>query len=260
MKYLFLGLFLLCHSLSFASDSLIEALTRGKFSGDFDARYSEGSDEEGKNNTGHSKLYIEYTLPPIMGIDISIATQSDSQTEDRKQSVNKIVYTEAVYERKMESFDYRLSANYYSTVIVPNEDIQTVTSRAVGLKAHIAMEDIQAYVAFSQVSDSPYDIPSHASLEGRDKLLPTASLLLSNNDAPNTRAAALDVKYHVYKQFAVGSHYAIASDETTLNSYNGVYTSFSLDELNGLNITLAYDKAVLGKEEEQWSIQIKNKF
>ena len=260
MKYLVISFFFLFHSLCFASDSLIEALTHGKFSGDFDAHYSEGSDEEGKSNAGYSKLYIEYTLPPIMGIDISIATQSNSQTEDNKQSVNKIVYSEAAYERKTAYFDYRLSANYYSTVFVPNEDTQTVTSRAVGLKAQIAMEDIQAYIAFSQVSDSPYEIPSHPSLEGRDKLLPTASLLLSNNDTPNTRAAALGVKYRVYKQFAIGSHYAIASDETMLNSYNGVYTSFALDYLNGLDVTLSYDKAILGKEEEQWSLQVKNKF
>ena len=260
MKYLVISFFFLFYSLCFASDSLIKALTHGKFSGDFDAHYNEGSDEEGKSNTGYSKLYIEYTLPPIMGIDISIATQSNSQTEDNKQSVNKIIYSEAAYERKTAGFNYRLSANYYSTIFAPNEDTHTVTSRAIGLKAQISVEDIQAYLAFSQVSDSPYDIPSHASLEGRDKLLPTASLLLSNNDAPNTRAAALDVKYRIYKQFAIGSHYAIASDDATLNSYNGVYTSFALDYLNGLNVTLAYDKAVLGNEEEQWSVQIKNKF
>lgn len=260
MKYLLVFFFLFFYSFCFASDLLIEALTRGKFSGDFTAHYNEGSNEDGKSNAGYSKLYIEYSLPPIMGIDITIATQSNSQTENNKESLNKIIYSEAAYERKTVYFDYRLSANYYSTVFVPNEDTQTVTSRAVGLKAEIAVEDIQAYIAFSQVSDGPYEIPSHPSLEGRDKLLPTASLLLSNNDAPNTRAAALDVKYRVYKQFAIGSHYAIASDETILNSYNGVYTSFALDNLNGLNITLAYDKAVLGKDEEQWSVQIKNRF
>lgn len=261
MKYLIVALFALFTSLVYASDSLIEALTHGKFSGDFDAHYGEGSDEEGKTNTGYSKLYLEYTLPPIMGIDISFATQSNSQLDNNKQSANKIIYSEAVYERRTENFDYRLSANYYSTVINPNEDIQTVTSRAVGLKAQITLDEIQAYIALSKVSDSPYEITSHPSLEGRDKLLPTASLLLSNNDAPNSKAAALDIRYFFNKNMALGSRYSVMEDDKTINSYNGIYSSIMLNDIiRGLQMTVAYDKKHEGDEEKQWSVQFKSHF
>lgn len=261
MKYLVISFFFLFHSLCFASDSLTEALTHGKFSGDFDAHYSEGSDEEGKSNAGYSKLYIEYTLPPIMGIDISLATQSNSQTEDNKQSANKIIYAEAVYESRTENFDYRLSANYYSTVFNPTEDIHTVTSRAVGLKAQVNLDELQAYVALSKVSDSPYEMSSHPSLEGRENLLPTASLLLSNSDTPNSKAAALDIRYFFNKNMALGSRYSVMEDDKTINSYNGIYSSIMLsDIIRGLQMTLAYDQKQEGDEEKQWSVQFKSHF
>jgi len=261
LKYLVISLFFFFYSFSFASDSLIEALTHGKFSGDFDAHYNEGSDEVGKSTTGYSRLYIEYILPPIMGIDISLATQSNSQMEDNKQSANKIIYAEAVYESRTENFDYRLSANYYSTVFNPTEDIHTVTSRAVGLKAQVNLDELQAYVALSKVSDSPYEMSSHPSLEGREKLLPTASLLLSNSDTPNSKAAALDIRYFFNKNMALGSRYSVMEDDKTINSYNGIYSSIMLsDIIRGLQMTLAYDQKQEGDEEKQWSVQFKSHF
>lgn len=244
-----------------ASDALIQALSQGKLSGEIDARYTIGSDEEGKSIRAYEKIFLEYALPPIKGVDISLATQSFTQNDDNHERVTKIFFGEARYRRKTDAFTYGLSANYYSTLYTPDDETQTVTSRAIGFKADIALERIQAYAAISQVSDSDYAYSTHPSLTGRDKLLPTASLLLTNNDAPNTRAAAFNVKYNFHKDFALGSHYAVATDENNLHSYNGVYTSFMLNDIiKGLNITVSFDQEGQGVEEKQWSLHFQNTF
>jgi len=261
MRYRTLLLFLFLVFPLLASDRLIEALSQGKFSGEIDARYASGSDEEGQNTTAHQTIFLEYALPPIKGVDIALATQSVTQNAENQERVNKIFFGEARYESKTDSFDYRLSANYYSTLFTPNEETQTVTAQALGFKAAIDLERVQAYAAVSKVSDSDYTPSMQPSLKGRDKLLPTASLLLSNNDAPNTRAAALDVKYAFHKELAFGSRYSLAEDEKSMHSYNGIYTSFMLNEVvKGLNLTLSFDQALQGEEEKQWSLQFQNRF
>jgi hypothetical protein len=261
MKYV-LTLFLLASSSPlWASDSLMDALMQGKFSGEIDAAYSSGSDEEGNQFSGKQKIYLEYTLPPIKGIDFTFATQTLSQSENNIHNVNKIRFGEARYHSRADSFAYRLSANYYSTLLSPNEDTQTITSQAFGLKAEIDLENFEAYIALSRVADSDFELSSAPSLQGRDKLLPTASLLLSNNDAPNTRAAALNVKYALHKNVALGSRYTVADDLKSLNTFNGIYTSFGLSEVaKGLNVTVAFDQEQKGGDERQWSVQFKNNF
>lgn len=244
-----------------ASESLMTALTQGKFSGEIDANYASGSTEEGNYDTRHSTIYLEYTLPEIKGIDFKVATESQHEGENHTQKINKIVYGEAIYANRTDTFDYTLSANYYSTLYTPDADTQTVTSRAVGLKAQIDVEHIQAYAAISQVSDSAFATSSHPSLQGTDTLLPTASLLLSKNDTPNTRAAALDVRYLFNKTISLGSRYSVAEDEKSMTTYNGIYSSIMLhDVLKGLQMTLAYDQVEEGPFEKQWSVQFKSKF
>ena len=244
-----------------AVDSLVNALTQGKFSGEFNAKYSKGSDEEGSNNGAYQNIFIEYELPKIHGIDIMLGAQSVEQREKENKSVNQVLYSEAIYAKKAASFDYRLSANYYSTIYSPNEETQLVTSRAVGFKAEIEMDAFEAYVAISRVSDATHDFYIHPSFNGKENLLPTSSLLLSNNDMPNTSAAALDLKYRFDKQFSLGSRYAVAEDAFTQSSYSGIYSSFLADEvLKGLNVTIAYDRALEGDDARQWSIQFKSNF
>lgn len=253
----------LCHTPLYllANESLIHALTQGKFSGEFNAKYSKGSDEEGSNNGAYQNFFIEYDLPKIHGVDISLGAQSVEQSERESKSVNQVFYSEAIYANKVASFDYRLSANYYSTIYAPDEETQTVTSRALGVKAEIAMDAFEAYIAISKVSDATHDFYIHPSFNGKENLLPTGSLLLSNNDTPNTSAAALDVKYRFDKQFALGSRYTVAENALTQHTYSGIYSSFLADEIiKGLNVTLAYDRALEDEDIRQWRIQFKSNF
>ena len=240
----------------YAAESLVNALTNGKFSGNIDARYKEGS-----NDNGHQKFLLEYDLPKVNDVDVKLGVQSLKDENQEDTSTNQTFYTEATYAQKDALFDYQLSANYFGTLFSPNEETHTVTSQAIGLKAEASTDDVEGYLAVSKVSDNAHDLYVKPSINGKEKFLPTSSLLISNNDTPNTTAAAADIKYHLNKGVLVGSRYTIAKDDAQINSYSGVYSSFALKNvLEGLKVTVAYDKAIEGDDAKQWSLKFKNNF
>ncbi len=255
-KHAFLCIFLCIPLYIYSADSLVENLSHGKFSGKLDAQYKDGS-----TSNSHQNLFLEYDAPKISDVDIKLGLQSSNNDHKENTSSNQTFYSKASYDQKAPWFDYQLSANYFGTLYSPNEDTHTVTSQALGLKAAVSKDDFAGYIALSKVSDNAHNLYVPPPNSGKEKFLPTSSLLISNNDTPNTTAAAVDMKYNVNKGVALGSRYTVAENDTQLHSYSGVYSSFVLkNALEGLKVTLSYDKAVEGDDAKQWSLQFKNNF
>jgi len=261
MKKLTLSLIVLSQTL-FAVDSLIDALLDGNLTHKINANYSEGGETEAPfSSTKSQKILFHYQTAPIEGLKLEVATQSFA-TEVRQSSTdNTIYYTEALYHGKAATaLGYKLSANYYADTYRQNmSPIGLSTTNAVGLKAQVNYENFGSYVAYSKVGDGSHS--ASGDLEGKDHLLPTSSVLSSNNYTPNTSAYAVDVNYSPRKDVKLGSRYVIANEEQTNLSYTGIYSNFQLNEITkGLNLEFSYDKTGIAKQNDQFGINLKSKF
>lgn len=260
MKKLTLSFIFLSNTL-IAADSLIDALLDGNLTHKINANYNEGTEEESPfSSTKTQKILFHYKTAPMEGIRLEVATQSFA-TETRQSSTdNTLYYTEALYDGKADMLGYKLSANYYADTYRQSlAQSELSTTNALGLKAQIHYENFGSYIAYSKVEGGSHG--AYSDLEGKDQLLPTSSVLSSNNYAPNTQAYALDFNYAPRRDMLLGSRYVIANDMQNTFSYSGVYSTFKIDEIaKGLNFGISYDKTGMDKQNDQFSINLKSKF
>ncbi|KFL34966.1 MULTISPECIES: hypothetical protein [unclassified Sulfurospirillum] len=260
MKKLTLLLIFVTQTL-FAADSLMDALLDGNLTHKVNANYNEASDDESPfSSTKTQKILFHYKTAPVEGIRLEVATQSFA-TETRQSSTdNTIYYTEAIYDGRAEEIGYKLRANYYAdTYRQSMEQSGIATTNAFGVKAQINYENFGSYVAYSKVLEGTHS--ASGDLDGKDHLLPTSSVLSSNNYTPNTEAYAVDLNYSPRKDITLGSRYVVATEMQTNLSYTGVYSNFQLNEISkGLNLGVSYDKTGMDKQNDQFSINFKSNF
>jgi len=245
----------------FAFEALVDALLDGNLTHKITANYYENDEEEIPFSSSRSqKVFFHYQTAPRDGIKLEMATQSFAQKTYDNSNDNTIYYTEARYQNTTDFFHYKLSANYYADTYRQSLAEKSVeTTNAFGMKAQVNLDALSSYVAYSQVMNGMRSASSD--LEGKDHLLPTSSVLSSNNYMPNTEAYAFDVNYALRSNVVLGSRYVLTTHEQTMLSYTGVYTDFKLNELSkGLNLGILYDKTGIDKQNNQMSIQIKKSF
>lgn len=244
----------------FSADSLIDALLDGNLTHKINATYDDGTNADAPYSSSKTqKVLFQYQTAPIDGVKVEVATQSFAKEAYQNSTDNTIYYTEAHYQTGVDAVKYNFSANYYADTYRNIYEKTFGSTNAVGLKAQMKLENFSSYVAYSKVMNGA--ISASSSLEGKDHLLPTSSVLSSNNYTPNTDAYAIDVNYALRKDLILGSRYVLATEAQTNVSYTGVYTDFKLDELSkGLNLGLSYDKTGLDKQNNQFLINVKSKF
>lgn len=239
----------------------MDALLDGNLTHKVNANYNEASDDESPfSSTKTQKILFHYKTAPVEGIRLEVATQSFA-TETRQSSTdNTIYYTEAIYDGRAEEIGYKLRANYYAdTYRQSMEQSGIATTNAFGVKAQINYENFGSYVAYSKVLEGTHS--ASGDLDGKDHLLPTSSVLSSNNYTPNTEAYAVDLNYSPRKDITLGSRYVVATEMQTNLSYTGVYSNFQLNEISkGLNLGVSYDKTGMDKQNDQFSINFKSNF
>lgn len=260
MKKLTLSLIFLTHTL-FAADSLVDALMDGNFTHKINANTNEENEEKAPfSSTKTQKVLLHYQTAPIEGLKFEVATQSFATETHQSSTDNTIYYTEGLYSGKAEDLSYKLSANYYADTY--RQDIAEnalTTTNAFGAKAQINYENFGSYIAYSRVLDGNHN--ANSNLDDKDQLLPTSSVLSSNNYAPKTEAYALDLNYSPRKDVTLGSRYVIANELQNNVSYTGIYSNFKLNEISkGLNLGISYDKTGEDKQNNQFSVNIKSKF
>lgn len=246
----------------FAADSLIDALLDGNLTHKISSNYTEGKEEEETpfSSTKTQKILFHYQTAPIEGLRFEVATQSFATETHQTSTDNTIYYTEALYNGNAEDVGYKLSANYYADTYRQSMAQNGLeTTNAFGAKAQMNYENFGSYIAYSRVLGGNHG--ANGDLEGKDHLLPTSSVLSSNNYTPNTAAYAVDFNYSPRKDITLGSRYVIANEVQTNLSYTGVYSNFQLNEISkGLNLGLSYDKTGIAKQNDQFGINIKSKF
>ena len=256
-----LTLLLILTSYLFAVDSLIDALLDGNLTHKINANYNEASDDESPFSSSKTqKILFHYKTAPIEGIRLEVATQSFATETHQSSTDNTIYYTEALYDGRADDIGYKLRANYYADTYRQSvEQNGIATTNAFGLKAQMNYEKFGSYVAYSKVLEGSHS--ASADLEGKDHLLPTSSVLSSNNYTPHTEAYAVDINYSPRQNMTLGSRYVVATEMQTNLSYTGVYSNFKLDEISkGLNLGVSFDKTGMDKQNDQFSINIKSKF
>ncbi len=259
-KFIFYFIILFYYTL-FAADTLIDALLDGNLTHKINANYNESNEEETPfSSTKTQKVLLYYKTAPMEGIRLEVATQSFAKETRQRTTDNTLYYTEALYDGKTDMLGYKLSANYYADTYRQSiAQSELSTTNAVGVKAQMNYENFGSYVAYSKVLDGRHS--AYSDLEGKDQLLPTSSVLSSNNYAPNTQAYALDFNYAPRKDILLGSRYVIANDMQNTFSYTGVYSTFQIDEIaKGLNFGISYDKTGIDKQNNQFNINLKSKF
>lgn len=262
MKKLTFSLILLTHTL-FAADSLIDALLDGNLTHKISAHYDEGKEEDATAfaSTKTQKILFHYQTAPVAGLKLEVATQSFASEMHQSSTDNTIYYTEALYHGKAEELGYKLSANYYADTYRQNIAQSGIsTTNAFGVKAQMNYENFGSFVAYSKVGEGSHS--ASGDFDGKDQLLPTSSVLSSNNYTPNTAAYAVDLNYSPRKDITLGSRYVIANEMQNTNlSYTGIYSNFQINEIaKGFNLGISYDKTGIDKQNDQFGINIKSKF
>ncbi|AFL68133.1 hypothetical protein [Sulfurospirillum barnesii] len=254
-------LFLLIVRTLFAQNTLVDALLDGNLTHKINATYDEGIEDANPYSASRTQtILFHYQSAPMGGLKLELATQSFNTQTAFSNNENAIYYTKALYEGYASSLNYKLSANYYAdTYKETQKESEFSMVNAFGAKAEINYENFGSYVAYSKVSDGKRD--ANGNLDSKDMLLPTSSVLSSNNYAPNTQAYALDMNYALRKDVRLGSRYVFANDTQNTLSYTGIYSSFKLNEIaKNTHIDIAYDKTNIDKQENQFSINFMKKF
>ena len=246
-------------SLAYAYDALVNALLDGNLTHKISADYHE-EESSPYASTKTQKMLFMYKTAPLEGIRLEVATQSFAKETQMSSTDNTLYYTEAGYQGKNELFGYQLHLNYYADTYRQSIAQKSMeSSNAVGAKAQMNYERFGSYVAYSKILDGT--LSNASNLEGKDHLLPTSSVLSSNNYAPNTQAYAIDLNYALSSEVTIGSRYVIASEFQNTYSYTGIYSSLKVNEIaKGFNIGILYDKTGIDKQNNQFSLQLKSAF
>ena len=177
--------------------------------------------------------------------------------------VVKIAYAEAAYEGKASNFGYTLAGQYYYNSF--DNGILNVGSddniNVYGLKAGASVSGINAYVAYSQVSDDAViesisgtsnNVGVVSGLGGGADLLYTAPVIYGNQYTQNATSYAVDVNYDVMPQLNVGARYVNIDNDTNKYAYTGVYGAYSFEgALKNLSLGVEFEKGSKDASEDQ---------
>ena len=162
---------------------------------------------------------------------------------------------EARYDGKATDFTYNLGAQYFST------QYSGVTKDANGyaLKAGVGVGSIDAYVAYSKISDDGK--VKYGLGYGADTLY-TQSPIISDNYEPDTEAYAIDVAYKFNADAKIGVDYTQTDDPARGDlSYSAVYGSYAFSgSLKGLSILVQYEKEGKDGNDEELRVKTSYKF
>lgn len=162
---------------------------------------------------------------------------------------------EARYDGKATDFTYNLGAQYFST------QYSGVTKDANGyaLKAGVGVGSIDAYVAYSKISDDGK--VKYGLGYGADTLY-TQSPIISDNYEPDTEAYAIDIAYKFNADAKIGVDYTQTEDPARGDlSYSAVYGSYAFSgALKGLSVLVQYEKEGKDGNDEELRIKTSYKF
>lgn len=162
---------------------------------------------------------------------------------------------EARYDGKATDFTYNLGAQYFST------QYSGVTKDANGyaLKAGVGVGSIDAYVAYSKISDDGK--VKYGLGYGADTLY-TQSPIISDNYEPDTEAYAIDVAYKFNADAKIGVDYTQTDDPARGDlSYSAVYGSYAFSgALKGLSVLVQYEKEGKDGNDEELRVKTSYKF
>lgn len=162
---------------------------------------------------------------------------------------------EATYNAQASTFSYNLGAQYFITDYSGASD----DSDGLALKAGIGVSNIDAYVAYSKISDDgkvKYGVGY-----GADTLY-TQSPIISDNYGAGTEAYAIDIAYKFNADAKIGVDYTITEDvaDTEL-SYSAVYGSYKFGgALKGLGVLVQYEKEGKDGNDEELRFKANYKF
>ena len=144
---------------------------------------------------------------------------------------------EATYNGKASNFSYNLGGQYFVTEYSGTSK----DSDGFALKAGVGVSNIDAYVAYSKISDDgkvKYGVGY-----GADTLY-TQSPIISDNYGAGTEAYAIDIAYNFNAAAKIGIDYTTTEDVAdTKLSYSAVYGSYKFDgALKGLGVLVQYEE------------------
>lgn len=162
---------------------------------------------------------------------------------------------EAMYNGKATDFTYSLGGQYFIT------EYSGLTADADGfaLKAGVGLGSIDAYVAYSKISDEgkvKYGVGY-----GADTLY-TQSPIMSDNYGAGTEAYAIDIAYKFSADAKVGIDYTTTEDKAGLElTYSAVYGSYAFGgPLKGLSVLAQYEKAGKDSDDKEFRFKANYKF
>lgn len=162
---------------------------------------------------------------------------------------------EAKYEGKASNFTYNLGGQYFITEYSGT----TLDADGFALKAGVGYGSIDAYVAYSKISDEgkvKYGVGY-----GADTLY-TQSPIISDNYGAGTEAYAIDIAYKINADAKIGVDYTTTdNDAGTELSYSAVYGSYAFGgALKGLSVLAQYEKEGKDGNDNEFRFKANYKF
>ncbi|MDD2384829.1 MAG: porin [Sulfurospirillaceae bacterium] len=157
---------------------------------------------------------------------------------------------EATYNGKASNFSYNLGGQYFVTEYSGTSK----DSNGFALKAGVGVSNIDAYVAYSKISDDgkvKYGVGY-----GADSLY-TQSPIISDNYGAGTEAYAVDIAYNFNADAKIGIDYTTTEDVANKKlSYSAVYGSYKFGgALKGLGVLVQYEEE--GKDGDAKELRFK---
>lgn len=162
---------------------------------------------------------------------------------------------EAKYEGKASNFSYNLGGQYFITEYSGT----TPDSDGFALKAGVGVSSIDAYVAYSKISDEGK--VKYGFGFGADTLY-TQSPIISDNYEPDTEAYAIDIAYNINKDAKIGIDYLVTEDPARGDlSYSAVYGSYAFSgTLKGLSVLAQYEEEGKDGNDKEFRFKANYKF
>ena len=162
---------------------------------------------------------------------------------------------EATYNGKASNFTYNLGGQYFITEYSGTK----ADGDGFALKAGVGVGSIDAYVAYSKISDEgkvKYGVGY-----GADTLY-TQSPIISDNYGAGTEAYAIDIAYKINADAKIGIDYTTTDDDAgTELSYSAVYGSYAFGgALKGLSVLAQYEKEGKDGNDKEFRFKANYKF
>ena len=154
----------------------------------------------------------------------------------------KIAYLEGLYEGKAGEIGYNLAGQYYYNKF--DNGVED-TINVYALKAGVSFKGINAYAAYSKVSDDAVAVGGVVSGLGNGAdLLYTGAVIAGADYSPDAKAYAIDVNYDVTAAANVGVRYVDVKNDSSdyENTYTSVYAAYKCEgALKGLKVSAEYE-------------------